>query len=138
MSKSARAAGRIAFADGYQPGVCNIGSAEIGRRRLAAAGAVIAVVGVAAFLVVSSAPPIARFLLVIPLYGAAVSVYQAWAKFCVGFAMSGLANFGAIGGQTRIEDEAARRADRRKAIGAIARCGAIALVISAGFALLPL
>lgn len=124
--------------DGYRAGACNIGPAEVRRRRLAAVAAVAGTIGIAAFLVATGVDPLVRLVMIAPLYGAFVTIYQALAKFCVGFAMTGLTNFGALGEQVRVDDEAARRADRAKALRAIAMCGAAAVVGGALFALLPL
>src|SRR6187402_3761141 len=50
----------------YQPGVCNIGPAEIARRRRAGHIGLIAAVALFAVLVAVGAPPIARLLVAIP------------------------------------------------------------------------
>ncbi|HET8776637.1 MAG TPA: hypothetical protein VFN76_03145, partial [Candidatus Limnocylindria bacterium] len=81
----------------YEPGVCNIGPAEIRRRRMA--GHVGTVVTAVAFggLVLLDAPPIARLLLILPAAGAASGYLQAWLKFCAGFGSRGVFNFGSLG-----------------------------------------
>jgi hypothetical protein len=98
--------------DGYVPGVCNIGSWEIRRRRaVAVVGFAVAAVMLAA-LIFLGAPAAARLALILPLWGGAFSWLQARRRFCAAFAMAGIANFG-DGDATRrsVADEAAHRAD---------------------------
>jgi hypothetical protein len=99
--------------DGYVPGVCNIGPWEIRRRR--AFGIIGIAIGVAAFalLLVTGAPVPVRLALLFPFWGGTLSWLQARRRFCAGFAMGGLSNFG-DGAATRrqVTDPAARRRDR--------------------------
>jgi len=80
--------------DGYVPGVCNIGPWEIRRRRsFAIIAFAIGLVGFA-LLVASGAPAIVRLVLLFPFWGGALSWLQARRRFCAGFAMASLSNFG--------------------------------------------
>jgi ferric-dicitrate binding protein FerR (iron transport regulator) len=99
----------------YRPGVCNIGPAEIARRRLAGHIGVLATVFVFVVLLVIGAPSILRFLLVLPAAAAASGYLQAWLKFCAGFGSHGVFNFGAVGESQTVVDQEARRRDRRRA-----------------------
>jgi hypothetical protein len=99
----------------YQPGVCNIGPAEIARRRRAGHVGLIATVVLFAALLVVGAPPIARLLLIVPAAVAASGYLQAWFKFCAGFGSRGVFNFGDVGPTEQVVDEAARWADRARA-----------------------
>lgn len=122
----------------YLPGVCNIGPAEISRRRrtghvgLAVAG------GLFAVLVVVHAPPLARSLVALPAALAASGYLQARLKFCAGFASRGVFNFGEVGRTDQVDDADAHARDRARAT----RIGVAALTIglAAGVAavLLPL
>ncbi len=122
----------------YRPGVCNIGPAEIRRRRrigyLGLAGA-LALGGV---LLAVDAPEVARLTIALPVAGALSGFLQARLRFCAGFGMAGLRNMGDLGEQVLVEDTAARAADRRKAlqIQAASILGGVAAGIA--FALLPL
>lgn len=103
-------------ADGYVPGVCNIGPAEIARRRrsgwIGAAITVVAWAGMAAFDV----PPVLRLLLFIPAAMAASGFLQAAMHFCAYFGFSALFNVDKEAGNTDTVVEAEFRArDRRKA-----------------------
>jgi len=124
--------------DGYQPGVCNIGPAEIRRRRqsgyVGLAGA--AVLG--AVLLAVSAPAWTRVAIALPVAGALSGLIQARLRFCAGFGMAGLQNMDELGAEAPVEDEIARSSDRRKAlqIGAVSIAGGLAAGVA--FALLPL
>ena len=120
----------------YVPGVCNIGPAEIARRRdLGLAGAGIAAVVLAA-AVLTGAPKPLRALVVPPAAAAASGLLQARLHFCSGFGMRGVFNMGATGHQDTVEEAAFRRADRRRAVailsgaaGAGAGVGALAMLL---------
>jgi len=99
----------------YQPGVCNIGPAEIQRRRRAGHVGLAATIGLLAVLLVIDAPQLARLLVAIPAAGSASGYLQAALKFCAGYGQLGVFNFGEAGAQTAVADEASRAADRRRA-----------------------
>ena len=124
--------------DGYQPGVCNIGPAEIRRRRMAGHVGLAATILGLAVLVAIDAPPIVRLLLALPAAGAASGYLQAWMKFCAGFAALGVFNFGGAGDRTSIADEEARAADRRRGRQITIRSLAIGLAVGIVTALLPI
>jgi hypothetical protein len=124
--------------ESYHPGACNIGPREIAKRRAFGTVSLVAAIVVAAGLVVVGAPPLARLILILPLYGAFVGYYQAQRRFCVRFAFEGRSNFGAVGDDVSVAEEEARRADRRAALRMIAICGAGSGIVAVLFALLPL
>jgi hypothetical protein len=122
----------------YRPGACNIGPAEIARRRRTgylglAAAALLAVV-----LVAVDASGTARLLVGIPLAGGAMGLLQARFRFCAGFGMAGVRNFGAVGSVERVEDRAARHADRMKAYRISLAAAAIGGVGALAFAAFPI
>lgn len=119
--------------DPYQAGACNIGPAEIARRRRAGVLGVTAAIVLAAVLVLVGAPTVARLLVALPLAGGAVGLLQARFRFCVGFALAGLRNFGPLGAEERVTDAAAHRADLRRA-GLVA-LAAIAIGLAGAVAL---
>jgi hypothetical protein len=114
----------------YQPGVCNIGPAEIARRRRAGHTGLIAAVGLFAILVLVDAPDWTRFLIAIPAIGAASGYLQAYLKFCAGFGAAGVFNFGELGPTERVQANENRARDRMRAfqIGA----ASFAIGIAAG------
>jgi hypothetical protein len=117
--------------DEYQSGACNIGPAEISRRRRAGhigLGAAVVLLGA---LVAFDAPPIARLLVALPAAASASGYLQAYLKFCAGFGSKGVYNFGELGQTVKVEDLEKRRADRARAT----RIGlaSAAIGITAGF-----
>lgn len=121
---------------GYQPGICNIGPAEIARRRRGGHVALFLTIAILAVLLIVGAPPIARLILVLPAAGAASGYLQAWLRFCAGFGSRGIFNFGAVGTIEQVADPEARARDRARArliglaslaIGLVAAVVAIAL-----------
>jgi hypothetical protein len=123
---------------GYQPGVCNIGPAEIARRRraghmgLGASGVLL--LGLVAF----DAPAWARLLVALPAAGAASGYLQARLRFCAGFGSRGVFNFGPLGPTQLVEDAEARRRDRARATQIGLASAAIGVAAGVAAALLPL
>ena len=99
----------------YVPGVCNIGPAEIARRKRAGHTGVIAALVLLVALVAIGAPPVTRLLIAIPVAVGASGYLQAWLKFCAGFGSAGVFNFGEYGTTQQVVDAEARRKDRVKA-----------------------
>jgi len=122
----------------YQPGVCNIGPAEIRRRRTSGyVGLGLAVV----FLVIAFALGWAapwRLLVALPVFLSAQGFLQAAFRFCVGFASRGLFNFGELGSEETIHDKEFRRKDQRKALLITVLAFAIAAVVSVLAYLVPI
>jgi hypothetical protein len=111
----------------YQPGVCNIGPAEIARRRRTGHIGLLAAVALFAILVAVGAPPLARLLVAIPAILSASGYLQAYLKFCAGFGAAGVYNFDEVGTTDKVADAASRAADRAKAT----RIGLASLAIGA-------
>jgi hypothetical protein len=122
---------------GYVPGVCNIGPAEIARRRRAGhAGLAVSAVLLAALFVLG-APHWARLLLIVPAGGSAVGYLQARLRFCAGFGSQGVFNFGPLGTTERVVDRHARARDRFKSLQIGLASLAIGLAVGVVAALLP-
>ena len=123
----------------YRAGACNIGPAEIARRRRAGYAGLGAAVRAGRRPPRRSTrrPPPACWWR-IPLAAGATGLLQARFRFCAGFGMAGVRNFGALGSVERVEDAAARRADRAKALRISLAAAAIGGVGALAFALLPL
>jgi hypothetical protein len=121
----------------YVPGVCNIGPAEIARRRRSGhVGLAIGLV-VLAGLVAFDAPRAARLILVLPAAVAASGYLQAWFRFCAGFGSRGIFNFGELGHTDDVVDPVARAKDRAKARGIALASVAIGIVVAVGAFVLP-
>lgn len=121
----------------YRPGACNIGPAEIARRRRSGLVGIGAAAILALALVALDAPTAARWLVALPLAAGAVGFLQARFRFCAAYGMAGVRNFGRLGSVERVDDDAARRADRRRSIAIFAAAGAIGLAGALAFVLLP-
>jgi ferric-dicitrate binding protein FerR (iron transport regulator) len=121
----------------YRPGVCNIGPAEIARRRMAGHVGLIATVGLLAVLVVVGAPPLSRLLVILPAAVSASGYLQAKLKFCAGFGSRGIFNFGTVGESATVADPEARAMDRRRSRQISLWALAIGVIVGAIAVLLP-
>jgi hypothetical protein len=119
----------------YQSGVCNIGPAEIARRRRAGHIGLAAALVLLAVLVAVDAPNWTRLVIAIPTIVSASGYIQARLRFCAGFGSRGIFNFGEVGPTVRVADDADRARDRARArqIGAasIAIGAAVGLIAAA-------
>lgn len=100
----------------YSPGVCNIGDAEIARRRRSGHFGLVAFLVLLVALVATGASSIWYLLLFFPAFASAAGYVQAAYRFCFYFGFSSLFNFGQLGSQQLITDPEARQRDRAKAI----------------------
>ncbi len=125
-------------AGAYQPGVCNIGPAEIARRRRSGHAGVAATVVLFAALIALGAPHWARLLLILPAGVAATGYLQAALHFCAGFGSAGVFNFGPLGTTERVADPQARRLDRLKSVQIGLASLAIGLAVGLVAVFLPL
>ena len=121
----------------YVPGVCNIGPAEINKRRQGGwFGLAATVILWAAFLIFGIPAPW-RLLLFFPAAMGATGFLQAAMHFCAGFGMRGVFNFGPKVGTTETVEQAEfRRKDRQKALQISLYSGLIGIAVAiAGFLL---
>ncbi len=122
--------------DEYRSGACNIGPAEIARRRRAGhMGLVVTIVSLG-ILDAFDAPPAARLLVALPAASAAAGYLQASLRFCAGFGSRGVFNFGALGDAQPVVDPDARARDRSKAVQIGVASLAVGVAVGAGAALL--
>ncbi len=115
---------------------CNIGPAEIARRRRAAIAATGVTGALAVALVAVAVPHPARALLWPFAATAAVTWLQVTERFCVRFGATGVENFGPLGTQQRVADDQLD-ADRRRAARLIAEGFLAGLVATIAFVILP-
>jgi ferric-dicitrate binding protein FerR (iron transport regulator) len=135
-------ASRVSDASGesgeYRPGVCNIGPAEIARRRMAGHVGLVATAALLAILIVIGAPSLTRLLVILPVAISASGYLQARLKFCAGFGSRGIFNFGAVGGSATVADAEARAIDRRRSRQISLWALGIGVIVGAVAALLPI
>jgi hypothetical protein len=122
----------------YQPGACNIGPAEIARRRRGGHVGLVASVGLFAVLVLVDAPAPARLLVALPAIAAASGYLQARFHFCAGFGSRGVYNFGEVGPMIEVVDPEARARDRARARQIGFASVAIGVAVGVIAALLPI
>ena len=122
----------------YQPGVCNIGPAEIRQRRATGFVGLAAAVVFLVLAVIFSWPAPVRLLVAIPVALAATGFLQAAFHFCVKFGTQGLFNFGELGTQEAVHETEYRRKDQRKALLIVALTAIIAAVVAIAAFLVPL
>jgi hypothetical protein len=122
----------------YEPGVCNIGPAEIARRRRSGHAGLIVSVVLFALLLFVGAPHWTRLALVLTAGGSASGYLQARLHFCAGFGSSGVYNFGPLGTVERVADRTARSRDRRRSLEIGLASLAVGLVVGIAAVLLPI
>jgi hypothetical protein len=117
----------------YIPGVCNIGSAEINRRRQAGwSGLGITILLWAAFFYFNIPAPW-RLLLFFPATMSAEGFLQAAFHFCAAFGTLGVFNFGIQVGKTEsVEQAEYRRKDRQMALKITIYSMIIGLMVAVG------
>ncbi len=121
----------------YIPGVCNIGPAEIRRRRdIGITGSALAVGTVAAALALGAPKPV-RLLAALPAVAGVSGLLQAGTHFCAGFGVLGRSNFGELGEVDLVEQAEERAADRRKALAILGGSAVVGTAAAALTLLLP-
>lgn len=98
----------------YVPGVCNIGDAEIARRRRGGWVGLGLTVAVLLILFWSGVNPWWRLLVFLPATASAAGFLQAHLRFCSGFSRTGIFNFGEVGETREVGDEDDLARDRRR------------------------
>ena len=121
----------------YEPGVCNIGPAEIARRRRSANTATAITLVVAAWLLLARWPDVTRLALLPFATASAVTWLQVTRRFCVAFGAAGILNFGSLGTTISVEDAEARAADRRTAFRMIGEGLAYGALVTLLFWIIP-
>ncbi len=121
----------------YEPGVCNIGPAEIARRRRAGHIGLIATVVLLAALMLLDVHPLARLAVIVPATISASGYLQAMLKFCAGYGQLGVFNVGPLGKTTAVTDADALARDRRRARQISLASLAIGIAVGAIAVLLP-
>jgi hypothetical protein len=116
----------------YIPGVCNIGNAEIVKRRLFGWVGLVLTITTLMLIVFLNPTESIRLFIFIPAMISAIGFLQARLHFCVSFASKGLFNFSNDAGKIDSVDQAEFRAkDRVKALKIIAVAATISLLLVA-------
>ena len=111
----------------YQAGVCNIGGAEVKRRKqVAKIGATFFLVS-AVYLILTGADSRSAAFALIPAMLASVGYVQSRKKFCFAFGLMGTFNFAEAGKMSKVVSKEELTADRRMALSIIAQSIGLAL-----------
>jgi hypothetical protein len=126
------------MASEYIPGVCNIGPAEIRRRKLVGwIGLLFCVVLLIALLALHVTPTW-RLVLFFPAMLAAMGHLQAAWHFCAKFGLNGVFNFGPHVGKTdTVEQAEYRRQDRNTAFKIIGLSALVSFAVALGAYFIP-
>lgn len=101
----------------YTPGVCNIGPAEIARRKRSGWLGLIGLIALWALLILLGADRLWYLLVLFPAAMAAAGFLQTYLHFCAAFGLKGVYNIMKPAGQTEaVELKEMRAKDRRKAL----------------------
>jgi len=99
----------------YVPGVCNIGPAEIKKRKQAGWIGLIATIVLWVAFIWFDVPFAWRLLLFFPAMMSATGFLQAYMHFCAYFGFASLFNFGDVGKTDSVSQAEFRAKDRRRA-----------------------
>ena len=120
----------------YIAGACNIGPAEIKRRRQGALiGAILFAITTLLF-VLTNAPTSTRLLVFIPALLFTVGIIQSRRKFCVAYGFLGVFNLEKLGATRKITINQDLKADRKYAIKLLLQSVFTAAVLTALVALI--
>ena len=121
----------------YSSGSCNIGGAEVQRRKISGViGAMFAVAYYVACIFLN-APKGIRAIIFLPLILAWTGWLQSRRKFCMAFGLMGVFNFGKLGETTRIVEIDNRSRDRKRALIMLTQAIALSIVSALVFTLIP-
>jgi len=99
----------------YIPGVCNIGPAEIKKRKQAGWLGLVATIILWMAFIWFDVPSAWRLLLFFPAMMSATGFLQAYMHFCAYFGFASLFNFGDVGKTDSVSQAEFRAKDRRRA-----------------------
>lgn len=114
----------------YQPGQCNIGGAEIVKRRRFGWLGLGATIAWVAIVVGFSLPTWALLAAAGPLFGSFLGFLQARNRFCAGFGMSGV--YDVADERVTVTDDTANRIDRQRSLVLIGQSAGYALAVTLG------
>lgn len=120
----------------YIAGSCNIGPAEIKRRRQGALIGAILFAFTTLLFVLTNAPTSTRLLVFIPALLFTVGIIQSRRKFCVAYGFLGVFSFEKLGATRKITINQDLKADRKYAIKLLLQSVFTAAVLTALVALI--
>lgn len=121
----------------YVAGSCNIGGAEITRRRIVALLGLILTLSSTATLISNDATRQSRLTVFLPALVMSIGWVQSRKRFCLAYGFAGTFNLGNLGKLSKVSDPSARAADRKMALKILGLSAAYALVVTALVVALP-
>jgi hypothetical protein len=122
----------------YVPGTCNIGTAEIRRRKVIGAIGIAGTVILWAMLAALEVATAWRLVVWLPATVAAIGFLQARKQFCAKYGLAGEFSLGANVGETQAVTTAAdRHKDRQAALAILAQSMAIGIAVAAVALFIP-
>lgn len=122
----------------YIAGSCNIGTREIMRRRIVGLSGLFFALITAAAVLSGGSPRSTRWAVFLPLLVCAIGGIQSRRKFCLAYGLAGTFNFGRMRDVKRVNDPAARNADRKTALMILLQALLLAFGATLIFYLLPI
>ena len=114
----------------YQPGVCNIGGAELTRRKQVSLFGGVAYLLLSLIALLLDFSQTLRAMVFIPAIIFAVGYIQSRKKFCLAFGLMGTFNFSELGQISKVASPEAIAADRKLALLIIGQALGLALLIT--------
>ena len=122
----------------YLAGVCNIGPAEIRKRRIVALVGLALLILEVASMRSTHTSHLGRISIFIPALVFSVGYIQSRKKFCLAFGFMGTFNFGKTREIAKVASAEDRARDRRTAIRIFMQSAVLAAVITLAIVILPL
>jgi len=120
----------------YQAGVCNIGGAEVARRRQVAYLGAVLFLAAAAFSIINNYSAVASLIVIIPALIFSIGFVQSRKRFCLAYGLMGTFNFAKLGSITKVEDKAALAADRKTALAILVQSLGLSLALTSAIVLI--
>jgi hypothetical protein len=120
----------------YQAGVCNIGGAEVARRRQVAYLGAVLFLAAAAFSIINNYSAVASLIVIIPALIFSIGLVQSRKRFCLAYGLMGTFNFAKLGSITKVEDKAALAADRKTALAILVQSLGLSLALTSAIVLI--
>ena len=124
--------------DKYIPGTCNIGKEQLEKRKRFAVKCIAATLICFIFLQASNGDKILRLLMVIPFTLSSIGFQQVYFKFCYLFGLKGLYGLGELGKTVSVEEENARKLDRKKSTRILISSLVIGILLAVIYFYLPI
>lgn len=114
----------------YQAGICNIGDAEVARRKQVAYLGGALYISFLAVAILKNFSSVITIAVIFPALIFSVGFIQSRRKFCLAYGLMGSFNFAKLGSLTQVEDQISLKADRSTAISILTQALGLALILT--------